>query len=230
LSCFIILVKVYFVQTACESNVSQRYKTVEYKLLKLVAGVSGDLKKIWSWLKLRLLPFICLWRIYYTIEINITTVKEIKLWYNWNATSNRKFEAKLQKIINVIIHEENTKKNHKRAVSLYVIEIPLIYIHNFDFLELHNVCFENYFANELTKIDSFWSNLQHSQCVLSDLKILGFASYLYYLIKLCCSCLYSTWRPVPVFSRRRRALNQSIMTKRRVSGWSRFDSRKLIGK
>ena len=45
-----------------------------------------------------------------------------------------------------------TKKNHKRVVSLYVIEIPLIYINfNFDFLDLHNVFFENYFANDLTR-------------------------------------------------------------------------------
>ena len=36
------------------------------------------------------------------------------------------------------IHEENTKKNHERVVSLYVIEISPIYINfNFDFLELH---------------------------------------------------------------------------------------------
>jgi hypothetical protein len=42
--------------------------------------------------------------------------------------------------------------NHKRVVSLYVIGFPLIYINfNFDFLDLHNVFFENYFANELTR-------------------------------------------------------------------------------
>ena len=56
-----------------------------------------------------------------------------------------------------IMHEENTKKNHKPVVSLlntlYVIEISLdLYIiFNFDFLYLHNVFFENYFANELTR-------------------------------------------------------------------------------
>ena len=56
-----------------------------------------------------------------------------------------------------IMHEENTKKNHKRVVSLlntlYVIEISLdLYIiFNFDFLYLHNVFFKNYFANELTR-------------------------------------------------------------------------------
>jgi hypothetical protein len=46
-----------------------------------------------------------------------------------------------------------TKKNHKRVVSLYVIEIPLIYTNfNFDFLvDFHNVFFENYFANDLTR-------------------------------------------------------------------------------
>jgi hypothetical protein len=37
--------------------------------------------------------------------------------------------------------------------SLYVIEISLdVHINfNFDFLDLHNVFFENYFANELTR-------------------------------------------------------------------------------
>jgi hypothetical protein len=46
-----------------------------------------------------------------------------------------------------------TKKNHKCVVFfIYVIEIPLIYINfNFDFLDLHNVFFENYFANKLTR-------------------------------------------------------------------------------
>ena len=48
----------------------------------------------------------------------------------------------------LIIHEENTKKNHKRIVSVYVIQIPLIYINfNFDFLGVDNVYFENNFAN-----------------------------------------------------------------------------------
>ena len=45
----------------------------------------------------------------------------------------------------IITHEENTKKNHKRVVSLYVIEISFTLINfNFDFLDLHNVFFENY--------------------------------------------------------------------------------------
>jgi hypothetical protein len=38
------------------------------------------------------------------------------------------------------------------SVSLYVIEISLdLHKFNFDFLDLHNVFFENYFANELTR-------------------------------------------------------------------------------
>ena len=42
----------------------------------------------------------------------------------------------------LIIHEENTKKNHKRVVSVYVIQIHVIYINfNFDFLGLDNVYF-----------------------------------------------------------------------------------------
>ena len=41
------------------------------------------------------------------------------------------------------IHEENTKKNHKRVVSVYVIQIHVhLYINfNFDFLGLDNVYF-----------------------------------------------------------------------------------------
>ena len=74
----------------------------------------------------------------------------------------------------LIIHEENTKKNHKRVVSLYVIEIFL------DFLDLHIVFFENYFANELTISIVFLKQFKtFAVRVLSDLKILGFASYLY---------------------------------------------------
>ena len=65
---------------------------------------------------------------------------------------NHALEMTLKKAL--IIHEENTKKNHKRVVSLYVIEISLD-LHelnfNFDFLHLHNVFFDNYFANELTR-------------------------------------------------------------------------------
>jgi hypothetical protein len=37
------------------------------------------------------------------------------------------------------------------SVSYLYMRFPLIYINfNFDFLDLHNVFFENYFANELT--------------------------------------------------------------------------------
>ena len=37
-------------------------------------------------------------------------------------------------------------------VYRYVIEFPLVYINFvFDFLDLHNVFFENYFANDLTR-------------------------------------------------------------------------------
>ena len=48
------------------------------------------------------------------------------------------------------MHEENTKKNHKRVVSLYMwYRFPLIYINfSFDFLGLDNVYFKNYFANK----------------------------------------------------------------------------------
>jgi hypothetical protein len=50
----------------------------------------------------------------------------------------------------LIIQEENTKKNHKRVVSLYVIKIKLISINfSFAFLGLDKVYFKNYFANEL---------------------------------------------------------------------------------
>jgi hypothetical protein len=49
-----------------------------------------------------------------------------------------------------MIQEQNTKKNHKRVVVLYVIKITLIYINfSFDFLGLDKVYFKNYFANEL---------------------------------------------------------------------------------
>ena len=43
----------------------------------------------------------------------------------------------------LIIQEENTKKNHKRVVSLNVINF------SFDFLGSEKVYFKNYFANEL---------------------------------------------------------------------------------
>ena len=64
---------------------------------------------------------------------------------HWNYASDNIFFS--------IIHEKNTKKNDKRVVSLYVIEISLLTLTkltltvNFDFLDLHNVFFENYFAN-----------------------------------------------------------------------------------
>ena len=52
----------------------------------------------------------------------------------------------------LIIQEQNTKKNHKRVVVLYVIKIMLIYINfSFDFLRLDKVYFKNYFANELIR-------------------------------------------------------------------------------
>ena len=55
-------------------------------------------------------------------------------------------------ILNFEMYNENTKKNHKCVVSLYVIVIPLdLNNFNFDFLDLHNVFFENYFTNELTR-------------------------------------------------------------------------------
>jgi poly-beta-hydroxyalkanoate depolymerase len=58
------------------------------------------------------------------------------------------------------------------------------------FLDLHNVFFENYFANELTmQIDRFWSNFNKTFAVrvLSDLKIVSLFVSLN-LIKHCCSC------------------------------------------
>jgi hypothetical protein len=63
-----------------------------------------------------------------------------------------------------------------RAIEIYLN--PLIYINfTFDFLDLPvNVFFENCFANYINL-------LTFAVHVLSDLKILGFASYLYYLIK-----------------------------------------------
>jgi hypothetical protein len=49
-----------------------------------------------------------------------------------------------QKLIILIIHEENTKNEIER--------FPLIYINfNFDFLDLHNVFLEHYFANEFIR-------------------------------------------------------------------------------
>jgi hypothetical protein len=50
----------------------------------------------------------------------------------------------------LIIQEENTKKNHKRVVVLYVIKNHVNLINfSFDFLGLDKVYFKNYFANEL---------------------------------------------------------------------------------
>ena len=86
----------------------------------------------------------------------------------------------------LIIHEENTKKNHKRVVSLYVIEISLdLHKLNFAFLDLHldNVFFENYFANAL--LDRWF--LKQSACFIrandTRLRLVSL-----YLIKHCCSC------------------------------------------
>ena len=45
-----------------------------------------------------------------------------------------------------------TLKKSEAVVPLYVIEISLdLHKLYFDFLDLHNVFFENYFANELTR-------------------------------------------------------------------------------
>jgi hypothetical protein len=50
----------------------------------------------------------------------------------------------------LIIQEENTKKNHKRVVSLYVIKNHVnLHKFRFDFLGLDKVYLKNYFANEL---------------------------------------------------------------------------------
>ena len=43
------------------------------------------------------------------------------------------------------IHEENTKENHNRVVSLYVIKTRLLFSSNF--LGLENVNFQTFFAN-----------------------------------------------------------------------------------
>jgi hypothetical protein len=54
-----------------------------------------------------------------------------------------------------------------------------VYIHfNFDFLDLHNVFFENYFANELTSRSFLKQFKTFALGVLSGLKILDFASLL----------------------------------------------------
>jgi hypothetical protein len=44
------------------------------------------------------------------------------------------------------------RKTGRKIISVSYLYLPLIYINfNFDFLDLHNVFFENYFANELTR-------------------------------------------------------------------------------
>ena len=83
----------------------------------------------------------------------------------------------------LIIDEENTKKNHKRVVSLYVIEISL------DLHKLLSLIFSTYTTyflkitspmNLLLLDRSFLKQFKtFAVRVLSDLKILGFASYLY---------------------------------------------------
>ena len=59
-----------------------------------------------------------------------------------------------------------------------------------DFLDLHNVFFENYFANELTRLIVLKQFKTFAVRVLSGLNILGFASYSLYLIKHCCSLFF----------------------------------------
>jgi hypothetical protein len=68
------------------------------------------------------------------------------------------------------------KKNHKRVVSLYVISLDLQAL-TLIFSTYTTYFFENYFANELTsRLKQFKT---FAVRVLSDLKILGFASNLY---------------------------------------------------
>jgi hypothetical protein len=76
----------------------------------------------------------------------------------------------------LIIHEENTKKNHKRVVSLYVIEISL---------DLHLTLIFSTYTMYFLKITSpmnirdrlFLKQFKtFAVRVLSDLKIHGFAS------------------------------------------------------
>jgi hypothetical protein len=68
-----------------------------------------------------------------------------------------------------------------KVCRIFICErFPLIYINfNFDFLNLHNIFFENYFANELTRSIVLKQFKTFAVRVLSDLKILGFASYPY---------------------------------------------------
>jgi hypothetical protein len=68
------------------------------------------------------------------------------------------------------------RKTQRKIISvsyLYMWErFPLIYINfNFDFLDLHNVVFENYFVNELTIDRSFLKQYKkNSQCVFYQTK------------------------------------------------------------
>jgi hypothetical protein len=68
----------------------------------------------------------------------------------------------------LIIHEENAKKNKKsQACRVFICDrdFPCLTYFVFDFLDLHNVFFENYFANELTMsidFEAIWNI--HSAC------------------------------------------------------------------
>ena len=46
------------------------------------------------------------------------------------------------------IHQENTKENHKRVGSVYVIKIHVpLYVKKFEFFGLRKINFETFFAN-----------------------------------------------------------------------------------
>ena len=65
------------------------------------------------------------------------------------------------------------RKTQRKIISVSYLNF------NFDFLDLHNVFFENYSANELTRSIVLKQFKTFAVRVLSDLKILGFASYFY---------------------------------------------------
>jgi hypothetical protein len=123
---------------------------------------------------------------YRYVQIHLRTLESSRKATEVPLVVEQSFENSL------IIHEENTKKNHKRVVSSYVIEISLDLINfNFDFLDLHNVFFENYFANELTIDRSFLKYyLKHEQqCFITPKDTqLRLASLC--LIKHCCMLMF----------------------------------------